>query len=128
MIPMIVTTIMCIILGVDGTYSRIDGAILFGTFLLYTLYLYLDERKHYKEEDHGFTEDGETPAGVPRNNKEAWGYALVALLAMVFTIISAMMTLQITEVVVAKTGVGGSLIGVVTLGVASAMPGFPSAP
>lgn len=127
MIPMIVTTIMCIILGVDGTYSRIDGAILFGTFLIYTLYLYLDERKHYKEEDHGFTEDGETPAGVPKNSKEAWGYAFVALLAMVFTIISAMMTLQITEEVVAKTGVGGSLIGVVTLGVASALPEFITA-
>ncbi|NSW52630.1 MAG: sodium:calcium antiporter [Anaerolineae bacterium] len=127
MIPMIVTTLMCIILGVDGIYSRIDGAILFGTFLVYTLFLYFDERKHYKEEDHGFTPEGETPPGVPKTAKEAWIYALIAVVAMCFTIISAMMTLQITEVVVAKTGVGGSLIGVVTLGIASALPEFITA-
>ena len=52
MIPMIGTTIMCLILGLDGNYSRIDGAILFGSFLAYTYYLYMDERKHYKEEDN----------------------------------------------------------------------------
>ena len=33
MVPMIGTTIMCLILGWDGNYSRIDGAILFGSFL-----------------------------------------------------------------------------------------------
>lgn len=127
MIPMIVTTIMCIILGLDGTYSRIDGAILFGSFIAYTYYLYLDERKHYKEEDHGFTPEGETPAGVPKNAKQAWGYAGIALLALSFTVVSAMIALQITEQVVARTGVGGSLIGVVTLGVASALPEFITA-
>ena len=33
-----------------------------------------------------------------------------------------MVALQVTEVVVTKTGIGGSLIGVVTLGIASALP------
>jgi len=47
MVPMIATTIMCIIFGLDGNYSRLDGAILFGTFILYSYYLYKDERKHY---------------------------------------------------------------------------------
>jgi len=46
MIPMIVTTIMCIVLGVDGTFSRLDGLILAGSFLGYMYYLYGDERKH----------------------------------------------------------------------------------
>ncbi len=122
MIPMIITTIMCIVLGVDGTYSRMDGLILFGSFIAYMYYLYIDERKHYREEDHGFTEDGETPPGVPRNGKEAWGYLLIAIIALLFTVGSASIALQITEIIVAKTGVGGSLIGVLTLGVASALP------
>ena len=122
MIPMIVTTIMCIVMGVDGTYSRIDGMILFGTFIAYTYYLYVDERKHYREEDHGFTEDGDIPEGVPRDGREAWRYFFVALLALVFTVGSAMVSLQITEIVVDRTGVGGSLIGVLTLGIASALP------
>ncbi|MFW5714465.1 MAG: sodium:calcium antiporter [Brevefilum sp.] len=122
MIPMIITTIMCIVLGVDGTYSRIDGLILFGSFIAYMYYLYIDERKHYKEEDHGFTPDGEVPVGVPRDSKEAWGYFTIAMLALVLTVGSAMVALQITEIIVDRTGVGGSLIGVLTLGVASALP------
>jgi len=122
MIPMIATTIMCIILGVDGTYSRLDGGILFITFIAYMYYLYIDERKHYKEEDHGFTEEGETPEGVPQNAKEAWRDAFIALIALLLTVGSAMIALQATEIVVARTGIGGSLIGVVTLGVASALP------
>ncbi len=119
---MIGTTIMCIILGFDGEYSRIDGLILFGTFIAYMYYLYTDERKHYKEEDHGFGENGETPEGVPANAKEAWRDAFITVVALAVTIASAMLALQITEVVVEKTGVGGSLIGVITLGVASALP------
>ena len=122
MIPMIATTVMCIILGADGIYSRLDGAILFGTFLAYMYYLYVDERKHYREEDHGFTEDGERPEGVPENGKQALRDALISLIALGLTVGSAMIALKATEVVVAKTGVGGSLIGVITLGVASALP------
>jgi len=122
MIPMIATTVMCIVLGVDGIYSRVDGLILFGTFLAYMYYLYVDERKHYREEDHGFDETGKQPEGVPQNAKEAWRDAFIAILALILTIGSAMIALQITESVVALTGIGGSLIGVITLGVASALP------
>jgi len=122
MIPMIATTVMCIILGVDGTYSRVDGLILFGTFLAYMYYLCIDERKHYREEDHGFDEHGVQPEGVPENAKEAWRDGFITLLALILTIGSAMIALQVTEVIVVKTGIGGSLIGVITLGVASALP------
>jgi cation:H+ antiporter len=122
MIPMIATTIMCIVLGIDGTYSRVDGLILFGTFIAYMFYLYADERKHYKELDHGFTDDGDIPEGVPRTGKEAWGFLLIAILALLFTVGSAMVALQITEIIVDRTGVSGSLIGVLTLGIASALP------
>ena len=122
MVPMIATTIMCIVIGLDGTYSRVDGVILFGTFLAYTAFLYFDERKHYNETDHGFHEDGTIPEGVPTTAGEAWRDAGIAVLAMVVTIFSAMIALQSTEVIVQKTGIGGSLIGVITLGVASALP------
>jgi len=122
MAPMIVTTLMCILLGWDRTYSRLDGLILLGSFLGYLFYLYRDERKHYQEEDHGFTPDGDLPEGVPHTSKEAWRDASIAFAALIFTVISAMVALQITETVVEQTGIGGSLIGVVTLGVASALP------
>jgi cation:H+ antiporter len=127
MIPMIVTTLMCIVLGLDGTYSRIDGLILFGTFLAYVAFLYYDERKHYKEEDHGFTLEGDRPEGVPANGKEALRDAVISVLAMVVTVASAMVALQATEGIVENTGISGSLIGVITLGIASALPEFITA-
>ena len=67
MIPMIVTTLMCLVLGWDRSYSRIDGLILFGSFIAYLYYLYVDERKHYDPLDHGFHVNGDAPAGVPRS-------------------------------------------------------------
>jgi hypothetical protein len=35
--------------GWDGDYSRVDGAILFGTFIIYSFYLYVDERSIIKK-------------------------------------------------------------------------------
>ena len=127
MLPMIATTLMCIVLGLDGTYSRVDGLILFGTFLAYVAFLYYDERKHYKEEDHGFTPEGDRPEGVPATGKEALRDAVISVLAMVVTVASAMVALQATEGIVENTGISGSLIGVVTLGIASALPEFITA-
>jgi len=123
MIPMIGTTIMCIILGWDRHYSRPDGLILFGTFILYTYYLYYDERKYYKKVE------SETPhiSHVPQNPREAIIAGVIALAAMVLTVLSAQVVLVLTEQVVAATGIGGSFIGVVTLGVASALPELTTA-
>jgi cation:H+ antiporter len=121
MIPMIGTTVMCIILGWDGDYSRLDGALLFGTFIAYTYYLYIDERRHYKKEDNEITSE-EIAENIPENTKEVFIDAAVAVLMLAVTVLAASYVLSITELVVVRTGIGGSLIGVVTLGIASAMP------
>lgn len=121
MFPMIGTTIMCILFGLDGSYSRLDGALLFGTFILYTYYLFKDERKHYKKEDNAI-ESEEIAENIPQNFKDVLVDAGVALLMLAVTVLAAGYVLRITELVVVRTGVGGSLIGVLTLGIASAMP------
>ncbi|MBN2006560.1 MAG: sodium:calcium antiporter [Anaerolineae bacterium] len=121
MVPMIGTTVMCIILGWDRTYSRIDGLILFGTFLAYTYYLYQDERKHYQKTEEEEHHD------VPENLRQVIRDSLIACGAMILTIVGAQIVLSITEMIVQATGVGGSLIGVVTLGVASALPELTTA-
>jgi cation:H+ antiporter len=126
MIPMIGTTVMCIVMGLDGSYSRLDGAILFGTFIVYTYYLYIDERKHYKKEDNEIASE-EIAENVPQNGKEVLIDAAIALLMLGVTIVDAGYVLKITELIVVRTGIGGSLIGVVTLGIASAMPEFITA-
>lgn len=125
MIPMIGTTVMCIILGWDRSYSRLDGLILFGTFVAYTYYLYLDERKYYaKTPPDGHLGDG---ADTPKTRGELLKSASITVLAMAGTILAAQVALGITEDVVRATGIGGSFIGVVTLGVASALPEFTTA-
>jgi len=125
--PMIISTIMCIILGWDGTYSRMDGMILFGSFLAYMAFLYYDERKYYNEEDHGFTKEGEIPDNVPQSTGRAWGDAAISVAAIVVTIFTSIIVLKLTEEIVSRTGLGGSLIGVMTLGVASALPELTTA-
>jgi cation:H+ antiporter len=122
-IPMIGTTVMCIVLGLDREYSRLDGLILFGTFIAYTYYLYRDECKHFKEPGAA----AEKQADAPQTGREALWWAFLAVAAMAFTVLSAQIVLHVTEFVVRATGIGGSLIGVVTLGVASALPEFTTA-
>ncbi len=123
MLPMIGTTVMCIILGWDRLFSRWDGLILFGTFIAYTYYLYWDERKYFVKEEKAPEESND----APKTGREAVAYAVTALLAMGVTIIAAQAVLQITEIVVLRTGISGSLLGVVTLGLASALPELTTA-
>jgi len=125
MIPMIGTTLMCIVFGLDGTYSRLDGAILFGTFIAYTYYLYVDERKYFGTGDAPTQEAVVVPAISSAG--QARLAVVVALLSMVVTVLAAQTVLGVTERVVEVTGVGGSLLGVVTLGVASALPELTTA-
>lgn len=110
-LPMIGTTLMCIILGLDGIYSRLDGAILLGTFIAYLIFLFRRENHHIKTE-HFF---GEKEVNVPIDS-------IIALSCMAVMLISAHFLLLAAEKVVMLTGLGASLIGVVTIGVASAAP------
>ena len=126
MVPMIASTVLCIILGVDGIYSRLDGFILFGSFVAYSFFLYFDERKHYEKEDN-IPEDEEVANDVPKNGKEVLVDAGISILTLAVTVVVASLVLSITEIIVNRTGVSGSLIGVITLGLASALPELTTA-
>lgn len=126
MIPMIGTTVMCLLLGWDRNYSRIDGAILFGAFIVYTAYLYFDEKKHFNKEDNQINNE-EVAAGIPQSGKQVFKDSFIAFLMLIITIMCASIVLQVTEIIVNRTGVSGSLIGVITLGVASALPELATA-
>ncbi|WP_160317521.1 sodium:calcium antiporter [Ornatilinea apprima] len=126
MIPMILTNVLCIFLALNGNFSRLDGIILLISFMVYNYFLYMDERKFYRKEDN-LHQDEEIANSVPRNLKEVLIDTLVALGMIIITIFSATYVLNITEMIVNRTGIGGSLIGVVTLGVASALPELTTA-
>ena len=126
MVPMISSTVMCILLGLDGTYSRLDGFILFGSFVLYSLYLYFDERKFYKAEDN-IPVSEEISDSIPTTRKQVLIDSGIAVLLMAVTVFAASNVLSITEIVVNRTNISGSLIGVITLGLASALPELTTA-
>ncbi len=105
--PMIGTTLMCTVLGWDGVYSRIDGLVLFGSFIGYMYYLFYTRGYRYEQREE--------------SSSVRWDGFIVAV-GMLGVIGSAHVLLTIVEEVVAATGLGGSLIGVVTLGIASALP------
>jgi len=128
MLPMIGTTLMCIILGFDGVYSRVDGAILFGSFIAYSYYLYRDDRRNTAASETVALQDDEVEeVEGPQTAREAATYAFSALLFMTLTIFAAEIVLNVTEKMVSYTGIGGSLIGVLTLGIASALPELTTA-
>lgn len=113
-LPMIGTTLMCLILGWDGTYSRIDGFILFSTFIAYIIYLYK------REDSHVISEKRESSKNVPKDIG-------VSVIALIFMFVSAHFLLSSAEHLVEITGLGASLVGVISLGVASAAPELSTA-
>ena len=126
MIPMIGTTVTCLILGFDGHYSRLDGFILFGSFIAYSYYLFRDERKYYKEEDNQL-ESEELNGDIPKNGKDVLRDSLITILMIGVIIGAASVVLNLTELLVERTGIGGSLIGIMSLGLASALPELTTA-
>ena len=76
LLPLILTTLICLVLGLDGQFSRVDGLILLGLFLGYTYFLYWDERRYYKKATT-IAEEEEVP--TPATASQAALSALVAL-------------------------------------------------
>jgi cation:H+ antiporter len=124
MVPMIATSTLCILLALDGSYSRLDGLILFALFVGYTYYLYVDERRYFGANGPAAEENAVPAITTPAQARAA---AAVTVGVMVATVLAAQAVLGVIERVVSVTGVGGSLIGVVTLGVASALPELTTA-
>ncbi|MFB6294885.1 MAG: sodium:calcium antiporter, partial [Candidatus Nanohaloarchaea archaeon] len=106
--PMIGTTLMTLILAWDGILSRADGLVLFAAFLGYMYYL---TRTRNERLNH----DTAASDAVRRD-------AFIAVTALSVVLVSAHVLLQVTETIVDATGLGGSIIGVMSIGIASAFP------
>jgi cation:H+ antiporter len=64
---------------------------------------------------------------LPKNRREVVRDALITVVMIGILIVVASLVLNITELIVVRTGIGGSLIGVLTLGLASALPELTTA-
>ena len=108
-IPMILASLLTLILGWDGTFSRLDGLILLLTFIAYMVFLYKRE---------------ETNEKVKKIKTKIGKQVVIMLLSFLGLIVGANFLLQSSEKIVMITGLGASLIGVVSIGVVSAAPEF----
>ncbi len=107
-LPMIGVHLMTLVLAWDGYLSRLDGGVLFGSFLVYMYFLY------YTRDDR-LNHDVEESDNIQRD-------AIITGAALIVVLSSAHVLLKVTEQIVAVTGLGGSIIGVMTLGIAAALP------
>jgi cation:H+ antiporter len=107
-LPIIGTSLMAWYVSWDGIVSRLDGIVLIGSFIAYMYYLFRTRHDRLNEKSD--------PSDNVRKD------ILVAVIALATVLASAHIVLEVTELLVQATGLGGSIIGVVTLGIISALP------
>lgn len=106
-VPMIAGLILTLAVAWDGTVSRFDGVVLLGAFGVYLGYSYL---RRYQIPTQG----------VPSANVSRDAAKAVLMLGLVLA--SASVLLGVIQEVVAGVLLGGSMVGVLTLGIASSFP------
>ncbi|HKL29945.1 MAG TPA: hypothetical protein VJ898_11870 [Natrialbaceae archaeon] len=107
-IPMILGFVLTLAVVADGRVSHVDGLVLLGAFVVYTYYSYTRRRRSFSVPETAST-------NVRRD-------AVVAVGALTLVVLAASLLLAVAEVVVDGLALGGSMVGVITLGVASALP------
>jgi cation:H+ antiporter len=107
-LPMLGAIAATLVLAWDGTVGRIDGLVLLA---LYVAYVGVTVTR--RETTRTLREP---PSANPRRD------ALVAIALFVLVLLSASLLLSVVEAVVDGLALGGSTVGVVTIGVAAALP------
>ena len=107
-VPMLGTFAVTLVVAWDGTISRLDGVVLLGLYLAY-----VGIRISRREAQPTLQE---RPSSHPRRD------AAVAAGLLVLVLLAASLMLVVVEVIVDTLALGGSMVGVVTIGVAAALP------
>lgn len=107
-LPMLGTFVVTLLVAFDGTISRLDGLILFGLYLAY-VGIRISRREQLPTLQ-------ERPSRNPRRD------AFIAVGLLVIVVFSASLMLSVVEVIVTTLALGGSMVGIVTVGVAAALP------
>jgi cation:H+ antiporter len=107
-LPMVAALALTLALAWDGTLSRVDGGVLLVAYLAYAGHSYRTRERQMA-----------LPTGEQGSVRRE---AVVAVGALVLVLASASLLLWVIGSVVAALELGGSMVGVLTIGVAAALP------
>ena len=107
-VPMLLAAALLLGLSADGTLGRLDALALLGAYAAYTYWSFEHRPRTMNVPDTASTDVGRDTA--------------VSLAAMVVVLGAAFVALAAVEDLVADLALGGSMAGVVTIGLASALP------
>ena len=110
----ILAMVLLSLFSTDRMISRVEGTVLVVGYLVYLWFLWLEENKKIHAQKK-VELDGKGKKGILLD----LAYISAGLLAIVY---SAETILRVAEFFVTRYQIGGSLIGVMTIGIASAMP------
>ncbi|WP_435349712.1 sodium:calcium antiporter [Haloarchaeobius sp. HRN-SO-5] len=107
-VPMVLASALVLVFAWDRVLSQVEGVVLVAVYLAYT-YWAIENRERV----------GAIPEG---ESKRVGRDAALSVLGLVGVLVSAYVVLEAVELVVAVLGLGGSIVGVVTIGLAAALP------
>jgi cation:H+ antiporter len=107
-VPMLATFVLTFILAWDGLISRLDGAVLVVAYVGY-VGMQVAGREQLPPLE-------ERPSLNPRRD------AIVAAGLLGLVLLAASVLLSVVEIIVTMLALGGSMVGVLTIGVAAALP------
>jgi len=107
-LPMVAALALTLALAWDGTLSRVDGVALLVAYLAYAGYSYRTRERQQ--------------ALPPGERGSVRREAVVAVGALVLVLASASLLLWVIGSVVEALDLGGSMVGVLTIGIAAALP------
>jgi cation:H+ antiporter len=111
---MVIAAVLLLLFSLDGEISREEGAVLFFGYIIFLWFLWMkeDERIH----NHKHVEfDGKDKKGIFVDIS----HIIIGLIVIIF---SAEYILRVAEFFVIRYGIGGSLIGILAIGIATALP------
>lgn len=107
-VPMVLALVLTLGVAWDGTVTRLDGLVLLLGYVVYAGY-------SLHTRPRGVALPAASSEDVPRD-------AIVAVAGLVGVLVAAFFILGEVQSVVERFGLSGSMVGVVTLGLASALP------
>ncbi|MAE42294.1 hypothetical protein CMO93_00870 [Candidatus Woesearchaeota archaeon] len=116
---MIVASVVLLLFSLDKDISRAEGTVLFLGYFLYLWYLWMGENKKIKGHKD---KDGKNIKLDGNDKKEIAVDVLYIIAGLVIIVLSAEYILRVAEFFVMRYGIGGSLIGILTIGIATALP------